>query len=379
MREYHKDENYKKAEELLEKILNNEISELEINEKLKICDDYGYFKSSIDLLKQALKNKNLDNEKKDDLKKQLIKRLQGLSSDEFQDMNYNEAMNLSSEGLKYDKTNLEFRRIICDCYFELCNYSDALECYREYLQTDPKNPEVLRNIGICYLEHGQYNKAKSYLEKAINLDPNDSLTLAKLGSISLSLDNYQKAIHYYESSLGNSFNKFPVEWRNLGYVYLSWARSKISHDKYEKIIDLLEKAKKLYDKAFEIEKRWSISSESNFDVWFEYGELNFYLGKRKTAKKAFLKAKSIDSKLWEYFGGEDFFKLMKEDEKIVSELISKYKRSKKLKNRYIYYCPKCKKSYTQSDSFQKTLDGKFLCPKHKIPLKKYANIRYQPK
>jgi len=341
-------------------------------------EEKGEFKEIIHILKISLERKDINADLRDFAGKEIKRRLINVAQDCFSDFEFEKALSFSLEAIKYDENSLELKKLIGNIYFELGNYSDSLEHFLEYSESKPNDAEVLRDIGISYIEHGQYNKAKSYLERAIESDPNDSLTLAKLGSIYLDLDDFENAISFYESSLGKSVNKFPVEWQNLGYAYLYYALSFLSSDKYEKITDLLEKAKRYYDKAFKIKKKGSFS-EPDFDIWFEYGELNFYLGERDIAKKAFLEAKSINSDLWDYFEGEDFFDMMKADEEIVQKLISDYHKKQKRKMSLIFYCRKCKKSFKPSDSLQKTLDGKLLCPKHGIILEKYKVFRDLPK
>ncbi len=376
MKKYHDNMEFDKAEKVLDQAIKKVNLNLNLKEIMKICDYYGYYEKSIQILKNVLNEREINKDLKEFAEIQIKERLHDFAEDYFTDLEYEKALTYGFEAIEFGNNSLELKKLIGNCYFGLENYSDSLEHYLEYLKVNSNDSEVLRNIGISYLEHGQYDKAKSYLERALELDPNDSLILAKLGSLFLDLDDFDKAIKFYESSLAKSVNKFFFEWRNLGYAHLSHAYSLMSNKDINKTIDILNKAKKYYDKAFEEEEKWHYSSEPDFDTWFEYGEINFYLGELDIAKEAFLKAKSINSKLWESFEGEDFFKMMKADEEIIQQLISEYNKSKKKKKRFIYYCSICKTSYEPSDSLQKTLDGKYLCPKHGKELKKYKDIRF---
>jgi len=350
----------------------------ELKEVIKKHEAKGEYDKIIQILQGVLKNKKIEKEVKEFADNQIKELLYDLAQDSFADLEYEKALDFSLKAKVFDENSQKLKKLIGNCYFELENYSDCLDYYQDYLKDNPNDAEILRNTGISILEHGQLDKAKNILERAIKLDPNDSLTLAKLGSLYLDLDDFDKAIKYYTTSLEKSINKFPIEWRNMGYAYLSYALSLLFSDDVDKTIDILSRAKKYYDKAFEEEEKWPHSIDPDFDTWFEYGEINFYLGDRDTAKKSFLKAKSINPNLWEYFEGDKFFDMMKADEKIIQKLIPKYNKSKKKKKRCIYYCKLCKRSYKPSDSLQRTFDGKYLCPKHGNELEKYNNISFLP-
>ena len=350
----------------------------ELKEVIKKHEVKGDYDKIIQILENVLKNKKIEKEIKEFADNQIKQLLYDLAQDSFTDLEYEKALDFGLKAKNYNDQSQKLKRLIGNSYFELENYSDCLDYYWDYLKDNPNDSEVLRNTGISILEHGQLDKAKDILERAIKLDPNDNLTLSKLGSLYLDLDDFEKAIKYYELSLEKSMNKFPVEWRNLGYAYLSYALSLLFNDDVDTTIDILSRAKKYYDKAFEEEEKWSHSIDPDFDTWFEYGEINFYLGERDSAKKAFLKAKSINPNLWEYFEGEKFFEGWKADDLIIQKIISNYIKNKKKKKRYVYYCKLCKRSYKHSDSLQRTLDGKYLCSKHGNELEKYNNIRFSP-
>ncbi|KKN23863.1 hypothetical protein LCGC14_0900680 [marine sediment metagenome] len=334
----------------------------------------GDYEKIIQILHNVLKDNKISRDIKEFAEIQIKELLYDLAQDYFTDLEYEKALDFSLKAKEFDENSQKLKKLIGNSYFELENYSECLEYYWNFLEKNPNDAEVLRNTGISLLEHGQLDKAKNILERAIKLDPNDSLTLAKLGGLGLELDNFKKAIDYYELSLEKSFNKHPIEWRNLGYAYLSYGLSLLISDDVDKITDILSRSKKYYDKAFEEEEKWPRSIDPDFDTWFVYGEINFYLGERDTAKKAFLKAKSIDPNLWEYFEGDWFFGMWKENDKIIQKIISNYNKGKKKKKRFVYYCKLCKKSYEHSESLQRTLDGKYLCPKHEIELEKYNDI-----
>ncbi len=345
-------------------------------------EEEGNYEEIIQFLKNILKKKEIDKDIREFAQKEIKQRLYNIAYDCFSDLELQKALIFCLEAIKYDENSLELKKLISNIHFELENYSDSLEHFLEYLESKPNDAEVLRNIGIAYIEHSQYNKAKSYLERAIEINPNDSLTLAKLGSIYLDLDDFENAINFYESSLGKSVNKFPVEWQNLGHAHLSYALSLMVKSEVidvDKINDILNRAKKYYDIAFEKEQTRSYPTEPDFHAWYEYGEINFYLGEEDIANEAFLKAKSIDINLWNYWEGDTYFEMMKADEEIVKKIISDYLKKQKKKMSLIFYCRNCKMSYNPSDSLQKTLDGKLLCPKHGIILEKYQDFRDLPK
>ncbi len=351
----------------------------ELKDEIEKNELEGNYEKIVQLLQNVFKEKNIDRDVKEFAEIQIKEILYNLAQDYFIDLEYEKALEFSLKAKEFDENSQKLKKLIGNCYFELENYSECLEYYWNFLENNPNDTEVLRNAGISLLEHGQLDKAKNILKRANKLDPNDILTLAKLGSLFLDLDDFKKAIKYYELTLEKSINKHPIEWRNLGYAYLSYALSLLISDDVDKTTDILSRSKKYYDKAFEEEEKWLRSIDLDFDTWFEYGEINFYLGERDSAKKAFLKAKSIDPNLWEYFEGDFFFGMWKSDDKIIQKIISNYNKSKKKKKRFVYYCKLCKKSYKHSESLQRTLDGKYLCPKHENELEKYNDISFLPK
>ena len=353
----------------------NKLNLRELKDVVKKHEMKGDYDEIIKILQDILKNKKIEKEVKEYAYNQIKELLYDLAEDCFTNLEFEKALDYCFIAKELNYKSQKLNKLIGNSYFELENYSECLEYYWNFLKNNQNDTEVLRNTGISLLEHGQLDKAKNILERAIKLDPNDSLTLAKLGSLYLDLNDFKEAIKYYELSLEKSSNKHPIEWRNLGYAYLSYALSLLISDDVDKTTDILGRSKKYYDKAFEEEERWPRSIDLDFDTWFEYGEINFYLGERDSAKKAFLKAKTINPNLWEHFKGNLFFEMQKADDKIIQEIISNYKKSKKKKKRYVCYCKLCKRSYKYSDSLQRTLDGKYLCPKHGNEMEKYRDIR----
>lgn len=350
---------------------------MDINEIKKNIEEYqlkGDVEDLIVYLEDLRENLDTDTYVREFLKKELYDIYYDLACDFFGDIEYEQAQDYGLKALKIDDTSYELKKLLGNIFFENYEYGEALKYYLECLEYFPNDPETLRNIGITYLEYGDYEKSKSYLEKVINIDPNDSLTFAKLGEIALEMDNYGSAIKYYKKSLAKSEYQFSYNWSNLGYSYLCRYFYLMGSSREDILKDLLYKAEKCYQKCFKSED-WVKKSNENFDIWFEYAQVLFYSGNYELAREVFLKAKKIDPTTWLECEGNDFLSSIDGDKRIKKNLISNIKKKKKRRKKYMYYCRKCKKLYPAHTSFQTTLKGKKLCPKHNCQLEIYKDLR----
>ena len=95
------------------------------------------------------------------------------------DDNYPAAVKASEKALEYNPDNLDLRRYVAGCYYQMKEYDKAIAAYEEVLalvdSTDlVRRAEILTGIGDIYSQLEDTSKTFEYYERALELDPLNS-------------------------------------------------------------------------------------------------------------------------------------------------------------------------------------------------------------
>ena len=95
------------------------------------------------------------------------------------DDNYPAAVKASEKALEYNPDNLDLRRYVAGCYYQMKEYDKAIATYEEVLalvdSTDlVRRAEILTGIGDIYSQLEDTSKTFEYYERALELDPLNS-------------------------------------------------------------------------------------------------------------------------------------------------------------------------------------------------------------
>ncbi len=114
------------------------------------------------------------------------------------DDNYPDAVKASEKALEYNPDNLDLRRYVAGCYYQMEEYDKAISAYEEVLSmvdsTDTeRRAEILTGIGDIYSQLKDTPKTIEYYENALQIDPLNSGAL----------NNYA----YYLAQLGENLDR----------------------------------------------------------------------------------------------------------------------------------------------------------------------------
>ena len=95
------------------------------------------------------------------------------------DDNYADAVKASEKAIEYNPDNLDLRRYVAGCYYQMEEYDKAIAAYEETLQlvdsTDYEmRADILTGIGDIYSQIKDTTKTVEYYEAALALDPVNS-------------------------------------------------------------------------------------------------------------------------------------------------------------------------------------------------------------
>jgi tetratricopeptide (TPR) repeat protein len=156
-----------------------------------------------------------------------------------------EAIKILQEMLETDKNNPDAIAALADVYLDQRNYDKALELYQRLLTLEHTNPEVRIRVGVAYM--GQAQRDSTFIEKARPIFeqlykelPNDWRPSYYLGMIADREKNDSLATHYFDqvTRLAN--------WNSD--VMFTIAGMYFDKGQYQKIVDMMEQAKKAVPK-----------------------------------------------------------------------------------------------------------------------------------
>lgn len=171
---------------------------------------------------------------------------------EYENLNdYQSAINVLNEAIKYNPHNEGAIYEIAFCYDQIGDYERAIRCYSDFIDENPYSFTAWYNLGNAYSKMENWNKAvwaydycvlineefspayfnlgNAYLsmdkfqlsidnfEKCMQLDGEDGLALCYIGECHEQLGNYDLAKHYYHRSI-EFVPELPEAWLGLGIV-----------------------------------------------------------------------------------------------------------------------------------------------------------------
>ena len=171
---------------------------------------------------------------------------------EYENLNdYQAAINILNEAIKYNPHNEGAIYEIAFCYDQIGDYERAIKCYSDFIDENPYSFTAWYNLGNAYSKLENWNKAvwaydycvlineefspayfnlgNAYLsmdkfllsienfERCMKLDGEDGLALCYIGECHEQLGNYDLAKHYYHRSI-EFVPELPEAWLGLGIV-----------------------------------------------------------------------------------------------------------------------------------------------------------------
>jgi tetratricopeptide (TPR) repeat protein len=101
----------------------------------------------------------------------------------------------------------------------------------------PESADFYYHQGKNFQNNKQYNLALESFRKAVEKDPKHKEALNELGFELEMSGKYEEAITYYKKAIDVDA-KFAKVWTNMGYALKSWGKIKESHDAFSKACEL---------------------------------------------------------------------------------------------------------------------------------------------
>jgi Flp pilus assembly protein TadD len=197
-------------------------------------------------------------------------------------------------------------------------YGEAIELLNRFISANPQNPEGFNLRGTSFEKRGLYEQAVYDYRSALKLDPNNleyksnlSRTTEEFRKILYNtIAGYKREIAINPSKAGNylevgkSYKKLG-EWFESEKWYDDYLRKEeASADEILRYTEILAKNKHI-SKGESILKRYTQKYPEDHRLWSRYGYFTMWLGKKKTALKAFEKALQLRPYFKEAMDGYD--------------------------------------------------------------------------
>ncbi len=213
-----------------------------------------------------------------------------------------------SESLKFEAQNL----------MKSGKYGEAIEILNRYISAEPQNPEGYSLRGSCFERRGQFEMAVYDYRSALKLDPRNETYHKNLARVKEEWDiliynkieGYKREIainpleprNYLE--IGKSYKNLG-KWKEAEKWYDEYLkREEASADEILRYTEILAKNNHI-KKGEPILKRYTEMYPDDHRIWSRYGYFTMWLGKKKTAIKAFEKALELRPYFKEALDGYD--------------------------------------------------------------------------
>ena len=137
---------------------------------------------------------------------------------------------------------------LAQCYREMGRISKAIECYKDALKLEPDATELDQYIGDCLVERGKYEEALKHFYKVDYITGGSPILWQQISWCSLKLKKFEPAEKYYKKVISSKPN--PVDYINMGHIYLAQKKIKKACEYYKKSIELNENNKDFFYTAF---------------------------------------------------------------------------------------------------------------------------------
>ena len=160
-----------------------------------------------------------------------------LALQNYQNKDYQSAIDLYSEVLKIEPNHVVTHSNLGTLFKELGNYQKAIECFEKITKIDPSYIRAYNNLGAIFQLLGEHQKSKKCFEKVIKIDPNHLSAHNNLGVIFQNLNEYSKAENCFQKAIEINPNYLNAH-NNLGALFQALGDYQKAIDCYQKSISL---------------------------------------------------------------------------------------------------------------------------------------------
>ncbi|MBN2775074.1 MAG: tetratricopeptide repeat protein [Prolixibacteraceae bacterium] len=168
--------------------------------------------------------------------------------------NYDKAIKYFKDAAKYDYNGARTYSLIADSYQQKKDTLSALQTLKDGFEKYPKDNTILTNMIQIYLNLNKTEDALKYLDVAIKQDPDNSSYYFAQGTLYEKLNMEDKAIEAYQNAI-DADNTFFNAYYNLGALYYNKGVQQIDvansvpAGNNEKYMEEIKKADKWWEKA----------------------------------------------------------------------------------------------------------------------------------
>ena len=249
------------AEEILERLKNKRVFEVEVFTYLAVCK----IKKEQKIKATELLNKALEISPDHEFANLNL----GLIL--FEKKNYKEAISFFLKS--FDKNNLNIITLyhLGLANMLLNNLEKAENYFNKIINLNKNDENTLLNLGILYRKKNELKKSLEIYERIIKINPNNLNALNNIGVLNYNLLNYDNAIKNFNKCIAIN-NNFLPPYNNIGRVYTDLKKFEQAKQSFEKSISL---NKQDFVARFELSKIYLSLKE--YERGFEYYEYRKYL------------------------------------------------------------------------------------------------------
>lgn len=113
-----------------------------------------------------------------------------------------EAIEILKKGLENEELEKDYSLyyILATCYMLKKDNKNAIEFLEKSLEFDENNISILNSLSVCYTNEKNYEKALEKLTLAYSKDEENPLTLYNLGTLFQTKGEFKKALEYYQKA-----------------------------------------------------------------------------------------------------------------------------------------------------------------------------------
>ncbi len=222
---YHSNNNFEKAEELYNKLLEINPADVNIlNLSGLLCLAVNRYTEAINYLSKAF------------ILKKTSYIASNLAKAYYMNSEYKKAIKIYNQALELGETD-DIYYSLALAYKQLGDYDAVIECYKKAIQLNPQNYNALYNLSIAYKEKKDTSKAILYAGKCLEINSRDEDVYALLSGYYEDIKDYISAINALNNAVSLN-NKNYLYYYNLGVLYSRIEKNKEAENAYIKSVEL---------------------------------------------------------------------------------------------------------------------------------------------
>ena len=158
-----------------------------------------------------------------------------LGSLSVQAKNFDTAEKFLNKAIQIQPNNINAHFNLGILFKELRNFEKSISCYQKAIEIQSNHARSHNDLGLVYKELREFQKSKNCFQKAIEIDSNFTGAYINLGNILKELGDYKKAVINYQKAIQIQPNNLK-SYLNLAILFKDQGKVEKAIEYYEKIV-----------------------------------------------------------------------------------------------------------------------------------------------